>query len=302
MKLAILGASGIGKFHAREFNNLECNVTAILGGSKESSEKTAENLFELFRIKAKHYHGLDELLEKETLDAVSICTPPGLHEEQIRRCLDEGLHVLCEKPLVLNPNGKNYERTKNLFDLAKKKNKILTVNTQWPSVIPQIGQYVDLREINSLEIVMEPGVKGIEMLRDHLPHTNSMLIALCGKRKIENIKFPIKESEKIVTEFDYVNGERICKVKYVLRFKADRPRRVSFLINGNEFVREVGENYQQSLVFLDKVISIEDPFKVSIGKFVGAVIGNGRCLIDSEGVLENVRLRDEIIEEYVERC
>jgi predicted dehydrogenase len=42
---------------------------------------------------------LDELLELG-VDIVDLCTPPAGHEEQILRCLDAGVHVICEKPLV----------------------------------------------------------------------------------------------------------------------------------------------------------------------------------------------------------
>lgn len=42
---------------------------------------------------------LDELLELD-VDVVDLCTPPGGHEEQVLRCLDAGVHVICEKPLV----------------------------------------------------------------------------------------------------------------------------------------------------------------------------------------------------------
>lgn len=34
------------------------------------------------------------------VDVVDLCTPPADHEPQILRCLDAGIHVICEKPLV----------------------------------------------------------------------------------------------------------------------------------------------------------------------------------------------------------
>lgn len=49
---------------------------------------------------ARWYESVTELLSAETLDFVDICTPPGSHAELIKRALDAGLHVLCEKPLV----------------------------------------------------------------------------------------------------------------------------------------------------------------------------------------------------------
>jgi predicted dehydrogenase len=42
---------------------------------------------------------LEELLALG-VDVVDLCSPPDHHEEQILRCLDAGVHVICEKPLV----------------------------------------------------------------------------------------------------------------------------------------------------------------------------------------------------------
>src|SRR5947209_4281884 len=46
------------------------------------------------------YAHADELLERETLDFVDICTPPFLHGVLAERALASGCHVLCEKPLA----------------------------------------------------------------------------------------------------------------------------------------------------------------------------------------------------------
>ncbi len=46
------------------------------------------------------YGSFENLLSGETLDFVDVCTPPGSHAALIKRALDAGLHVLCEKPLV----------------------------------------------------------------------------------------------------------------------------------------------------------------------------------------------------------
>jgi predicted dehydrogenase len=42
----------------------------------------------------------DELLARDEIDIVDICTPSGLHAAQIRAALEAGKHVVCEKPLA----------------------------------------------------------------------------------------------------------------------------------------------------------------------------------------------------------
>jgi UDP-N-acetyl-2-amino-2-deoxyglucuronate dehydrogenase len=47
---------------------------------------------------------LDKLRRRGTpVDYVSICSPNYLHDSHIRFALRSGAHVICEKPLVLNP-------------------------------------------------------------------------------------------------------------------------------------------------------------------------------------------------------
>ena len=46
------------------------------------------------------YDSSEELLADARLDFVDISTPPSSHAPLIRRALERGLHVLCEKPLV----------------------------------------------------------------------------------------------------------------------------------------------------------------------------------------------------------
>ncbi len=52
---------------------------------------------------ARWYGSAEELLAREALDFVDVCTPPALHAAITRAALASGCHVLCEKPLVLSP-------------------------------------------------------------------------------------------------------------------------------------------------------------------------------------------------------
>src|SRR5438093_11916575 len=51
---------------------------------------------------ARWYDSADELLTRERLDFVDICTPPASHGPLTCRALERGFHVLCEKPLVVS--------------------------------------------------------------------------------------------------------------------------------------------------------------------------------------------------------
>jgi len=304
MKIGIIGASGIGKFHAREYKNLGHEIIGILGSSKESSQKTKKMLLEKFKINTKAYWDLDEFLNQD-IDVVSICIPVRLHYEITKRCLEENINVLCEKPLI---DLKNQELSlaKELIKISQKRNLILTENTQWPSIIPYFKKYVDLHKIQNFEVIMEPGVKGIDLLYDHLPHANSVLLKLIENRKgeyfCENINFLKKEKEQIVVRFNYVCGDKKdhhkINVTYNFRFKADRPRDVIFRFNDKEFKRKVDENYNQSFIFNDKTIEFEDPLRKSIREFLESIRHKENQLISSENILGNLNIQKQILIEY----
>jgi len=46
------------------------------------------------------YESVQEMLEKEQLDAVSVVTPDVYHLQPVMQAIDKGLHVMCEKPLA----------------------------------------------------------------------------------------------------------------------------------------------------------------------------------------------------------
>lgn len=46
------------------------------------------------------YANLDTLLAHECIDVAVICAPPDRHFDLITRCLERGVHLLCEKPLA----------------------------------------------------------------------------------------------------------------------------------------------------------------------------------------------------------
>ena len=48
--------------------------------------------------KARLYTDFEEMLNKEELDAVDICTPNNIHSKAAIYALNKGVNVMCEKP------------------------------------------------------------------------------------------------------------------------------------------------------------------------------------------------------------
>ena len=288
LKVAILGAGGIGEFHARDFYNEGCEISAILTNSKESAVKNSEKLKTLYGIQAKPYWSLDELLLEE-LDAVSICTSPESHFEYTKKCLEKELHVLCEKPFVYKNPDSNYDFAKELIDFSISKQKHLSVNTQWVSLLEAIPKKP--KKIESFYMYMEPPLRNkINLLGDVIPHMNSFLIKLVGLREIDHLLFE-PSSKGIKINFNYGS----CAVEYDIGINNERPRKLTFAINGTLFERLVDNSYNQYILSEGKTSKIKDPLTVSIKNFLEVIKQKNPPLINQSEILHNVKLQDFII-------
>ena len=100
LRAAIVGASGIGKHHAKWLHALGAEVCAIVGTSDETLAKAATGLREIFPFAGACYTSLPAMLAQADPDLVHVCTPPHLHHEHMMMLAAHRCHVLCEKPLT----------------------------------------------------------------------------------------------------------------------------------------------------------------------------------------------------------
>ncbi len=81
-----------------------------------------------------------ELIENPAIDAVAIATPVSTHYELALRALQEGKHVLVEKPLASNT-----DQVQRLMDVARKRNLVLMVDHTfvYTGAVRKIRELVD---------------------------------------------------------------------------------------------------------------------------------------------------------------
>ena len=95
-KFAIIGCGRIAQRHAEHINNL-----GVLVAVCDNNEAKAKALADIYNV--PYYTNIESLLQNKNLDfeVLSICTPNGLHAEHSIAALNNGKHVLCEKPMAL---------------------------------------------------------------------------------------------------------------------------------------------------------------------------------------------------------
>lgn len=132
VRVAVIGFGFMGIVHCQNIlKNKNMELLAIIDTDVNSVAKkindptgnfsTGETDVERMK-KIPVYQSLKACLNKHQLDAVHICVHTNLHYEITKQALNTGLHVLLEKPFVLNT-----EEGEELIRLAKKKSRILMI-------------------------------------------------------------------------------------------------------------------------------------------------------------------------------
>ncbi|AFZ68280.1 Gfo/Idh/MocA family protein [Deinococcus peraridilitoris] len=96
INVAIIGAGGIAQAHFEGYRQAGANVVAFADLSEVTRQLRRE------QWQARGYATFEELLDHESVQAISICTPNAFHAPVALMALERGIHVLCEKPLSLS--------------------------------------------------------------------------------------------------------------------------------------------------------------------------------------------------------
>ena len=142
---------------------------------------------------------LEALLGRHDLEAVLILTPHALHYEQVKAALEDGKHVLCEKPLSVRT-----DHARELVELARRNGLVLLVSYQrhyflaviWARERIQAG---DIGEVKLCAACVAHdwmrrnkgtwrtkfGLSGGGMLIDSGSHLLDQVLWMTGKRPVE---------------------------------------------------------------------------------------------------------------------
>lgn len=122
LRVGFVGAGAIAGTHARHY---QARPDVEMVAAADVAAGNLDQLRSEFGVTGL-YNDWRQMLEKENLDAVSICTPNHLHHEPTIDALNAGCHVLVEKPLAMNA-----EQGREMLELAKSKGLVLTTGFQF---------------------------------------------------------------------------------------------------------------------------------------------------------------------------
>ena len=121
-RIAFIGTGGIALHQMKYLKSIPGVEIIAVADVNEKALTKVKDQHHIERAYADYHKMLRDVPE---IDAVSVCTPNGLHAENAIAALDAGKHVLVEKPMAMTAR----EATK-MVEAAKRAGKQLIVGFQ----------------------------------------------------------------------------------------------------------------------------------------------------------------------------
>ena len=234
----IVGPSGIGAVHLREFLRMGFNEIGFIGKSKFKKRTfniSTRNLKDIKIINLQNFKNIKKFQPQVT----SICSPFTQHENHILKCKNYSKFIIVEKPFIWS--GKKLKKGKNFqisSDILSKSNNTIVVNLPMISLAKQLIYKKEIpKNIKIFKFFyFTKGKQTYENIAvDLLPHALSFLLSIL-KKKTFNTKIIAIRKQKSKWSCRIKLDETLC----IFQFKQDSAIRESILnfdINNNQYKR-----------------------------------------------------------------
>ncbi len=190
VRIGIVGCGQMGRWHLDAYKrNVHCELVAFVDTDFDRARTFATE------VNAKAYRSHEELIDRERLNGVSICTVPSTHRDIALDLLNAGVNVLCEKPLALSlaqaDEMSETARGKDLLLLTAFKFRFFDEVLKAKELIEKgtLGQIVSFRLMFGGHLDMsgtwfaQREISGGGVIIDNAPHAADLIHYLLGEIK-----------------------------------------------------------------------------------------------------------------------
>ncbi|MDG6916555.1 MAG: Gfo/Idh/MocA family oxidoreductase [Nitrososphaerota archaeon] len=298
-RIAVVGTGGWGKNHVRVLNELQC-LAAVCDVDMERAGAFSKK----YRVPA--YPSLEEMLKRERLDGITICTPATTHFQVATKALAAGLHTFVEKPL-----STTLKDGETLIDAAKKADKILTVGfiERFNPPITALRQMISEKKLGDL-ILLEfhrenrrgAGISDVGIVHDASVHDIDTACWLFGGvpkvvySRVGSMRDP-PEHEDFATILLGFSGQRTAFL-VTNWITPHRVRTLSAVFSGG--VVDVDFVTQQTSIHEGDATTIptrpvQEPLTLELKEFVSAIDEGRQPLVTGKDGLNVLRVAEAVL-------
>jgi predicted dehydrogenase len=269
IRVGVIGVGHIGKEHARIYSALD---GVCLAGVYDIDRGQAERIAAKYRTRS--FNSLEEMWS--AVDAVSVASITPTHFDLGRAALENGKHVLIEKPITDNP-----EHARFLVELAAEKRLILQVghveryNPAFQSFLEYLTQprFIEAHRLSPYpERSTEIGV-----VLDLMIHDLEIILHLVNAplESIDAVGIPVlSRDEDIANVRLRFSGGCIANVT-TSRISKEKLRKIRVFQSDAylslDYQNQEGEIYRKdsNRIIREKIpVRREEPLKVELGSFI----------------------------------
>lgn len=173
VNVGVIGCGHWGPNHIRVFSQFSDSKVLMCADPDKKRLAAIKKIFPNIDATADH----EDIFNNPDVDAVCIAAPTNLHFSLTKEALTRGKHVLCEKPLAMNP-----DECRELKELAQQKGRVLMVGhvflfnagVVWLKSYIQSGQLGHVHYAYSTRTNLGPFRYDVNALWDLAPHDISI--------------------------------------------------------------------------------------------------------------------------------
>ena len=295
VNVGVIGVGAMGHNHARVYYRLD---NANLVGVSDVSETTLDKVSK--KYDAKGYTSYEELLKNPEIEAVSICVPTTHHYNVVMAAIQQGMHVLVEKPIAFT-----LKEAEGMVQAAKDKGvKLSTGHVE--RFNPAVQKAKELIEMDVIGDVVSasakrvgpfpPRIKDVGVAIDLAIHDLDVMYYLFDEDVTQVYatmgsileKCEYEDHAEIMTKF--ANGSTgLLEVNWLTPFK-----RRALEITGTDgiiAIDYIDQSVDVAGKFAQKVdIQHEEPLKCEIFSFLNSIINNEEVEITGEDGLHALKM------------
>jgi UDP-N-acetylglucosamine 3-dehydrogenase len=179
LNVGVIGVGNMGKNHARIYSELGDSRLVAVADISDRGKEMAE------RFNCRCYRDYREMMEKEKLDAVSVCVPTSMHFSVAKDVIGRGVNVLIEKPI-----SGTLEEAEQLIAMAGRAGVKLAVGhvERFNPAVQKLKEMIDQGKLGNITSMLArrvglfpPQIKDANVIIDLAVHDIDIFSYLLGR-------------------------------------------------------------------------------------------------------------------------
>jgi len=282
LPVGVVGVGYLGALHARVYTQLKrANLVAICDIDKKRAKKVAR------KYRSWYFPDYRSLFDK--VKAVSIVVPTNLHYKIAKEFLENGIHVLIEKPIT-----QTVEEAEELTRLAEEKNLIIQVghierfNPVVRAVEPLLkdprfiechraGPYTKKRRVKDVGVVLDLMIHDIDIIlslvKSEVKHIEAVGVSTISPYEdTANVRLTFKNGTIADIIASRVTKDEIRKIQIS---QEDSLLIMDYLHHDAYLIKRKGEKVIKKRLRTKN----KEPLKMELKSFIASVQNNSKPLV-----------------------